>query len=401
MSDDADSAKEKTSPKKIFLPTLIFCMFSAGPLAVLIGLFLYPIAAEFKVEVGIMGQINTLSSVAAVVFALIMGFLSVRFKHKSLLIIGLLFFGISSVGCFLATGFSWMLLAYSISGVGVAMINPMTNALIGEHFPLEKRANAIAWTVGAGALSYVIAPIIFNLLADYGGWRLTLLWFIIPLSFLSLSLAFVGIPSASRSDGTAADKSNFLSSFKEVLSNRSALACLAGDVLRAASFGAILYYGAAFFMQRHGASEDLATIVVLGAALCYTVGSLVSGRLVNKIGRKPSTAITAFVAGMFTMSFVHAPNFWLSLALNLLAAWFFGMVTAAAISLTLEQVPKYRGTMMSVDSAFVNLGYALGAAVGGLALIRFDYEGLGTVLGALGVAAAIVFHVLARDPTRT
>jgi len=47
------------------------------------------------------------------------------------------------------------------------------------------------------------------------------------------------------------------------------------------------------------------------------------------------------------------------------------------------------------------LGYALGAAVGGLALIWFDYEGLGTVLGALGVAAAIVFHVLARDPTRT
>jgi len=121
---------------------------------------------------------------------------------------------------------------------------------------------------------------------------------------------------------------------------------------------------------------------------------------VDRVGRKPFTAMTALLAGSFTVSFVLVPNFWLSLLLNLTAALLFGMFTAAAISLTLEQVPAYRGTMMSVDSAFVNLGYALGAAVGGMALIWFGYEGLGAALGLFGVIAAAVFYLFARDPTR-
>ena len=120
----------------------------------------------------------------------------------------------------------------------------------------------------------------------------------------------------------------------------------------------------------------------------------------DRVGRKPFTAITALSAGTFTVSFVFMPNFWLSLLLNLCAAFVFGMFTASAISLTLEQVPAYRGTMMSVDSAFVNLGYALGAAAGGMALIGFGYEGLGTTLGLFGVIAAVVFYVFAEDPTR-
>lgn len=400
MTENIDSVEEKTS-KRAFLPTLVFCMFSAGPLAVLIGLFLYPMAAEFKVEVGIMGQINTFSSIVAVVFALIMGFLCARFRHKSLLIIGLLFFGISSVGCFLAPDFSWMLLAYSVSGLGVAMINPMTNALIGEYLPLEKRANAIAWTVGAGAVPYVISPIIFDLLAVYGGWRFSLLSFIVPISFLSLLLASVGIPSASRTQGPALDKSNYLASFKDILSNRSALACLVGDAFRAGSFVAILYYGAAFFMQQLGESQEVASIVLLGAALSYTVGSLVSSRLVNRIGRKPSTVLTILLAGIFTILLVYSHSLWISLTLNYTAAWFFGMAATAAIGLALEQVPKYRGTMMSLDSAFGNLGYALGAAFGGLMLIRLGYEGLGTALGLLGTIASLIFYTLARDPTKT
>jgi len=393
-------SKREDSSKRILLFTLVFCAFSIGPLAVLMGLFLYPIATEFGVEVGVMGQVNTFSSVAAVVFALIMGFLSVRFRHKSLLMIGLLLFAVSSVGCFFAVDFTWMLLAYSISGLGLAMINPMVNALVGEHFSLEERAKAIAWTVGAGALSYVVGPLVLNLLADFRGWRFSLLGFVIPLLFVSLLLAFFGIPSASHGHGMAIGRSSSLSGFKQVLSSRSALACLAGDTLRAASFAALLYYGAAFFMQRFKASTDVVTLVVLVAASCYTVGSLISGRLVDRIGRKPFTVMTALLAGTFTVSFVFVPNFWFSLLLSLTADLIFGMVTAVAISLTLEQVPAYRGTMMSVDSAFVNLGYALGAAVGGMALIWFGYEGLGATLGLFGVVAAVVFYIFARDPTR-
>ncbi len=189
-------------------------------------------------------------------------------------------------------------------------------------------------------------------------------------------------------------------SFKEVLANRSATSCLIGDVLRSASFIAILIYGASFFRQRFLVSTNFASIWILGAASCYTVGGLVSGPVVNRFGRKTSTVLNALLAGIFTISYACMVNLWFSLALSFISSWFFGVVASAANSLVLEQVPKFRSTMMSIDSAVMNLGSALGTAVGGLVLLSLDYEGLGIVLGAMGVISAFVFYFLTIDPTR-
>jgi len=68
--------------------------------------------------------------------------------------------------------------------------------------------------------------------------------------------------------------------------------------------------------------------------------------------------------------------------------------------LTLEQVPKLRGTMMSIDAAAINMGYAIGAAVGGKAHDLYNYEGAGSILGAMGIVATIVFYLLTIDPAR-
>jgi len=400
MSDDP-SLTEKHSSGRLFLPSLAFSYFATGPLGVLTGLLLIDIALTFECSVGVMGQINTLYYVAAVIFALFMGVLSVRFGHKSLLMIGLLFVNISALGCAVASNFNLMLMSYSLSGVGTAMVAPMAITLIGEHFPLEKRASAVGWIVAGGALSYVIGAPVIGFIAGLWDWRFVLFIFIIPISLASLLLAFIGLPSKSRSHQTTMSKESYLGSFKGVLSNRSATACLVGSILRSVSFMVVLLYGISFFRQRFLMSEGSASIVMLVAALCYTLGSLVTGRLVNRFGRKPLTVLTALLAGIFAISFAYLPNPWLSLALNFLGAWFFGMGASASSSLTLEQVPKFRGTMMSLNSAAQNLGSALGAALGGLALIFFDYELLGLTLGALGIVAAIVFHLLAIDPTRT
>jgi DHA1 family inner membrane transport protein len=397
--DDPGYAAEEGSPGTLFLPSLVASYFATGPLALSVSLFLIEMGNTFRVPVGIMGQINTPYSVVAFIFALFVGILSVRFKHKSLLLIGLLFISISALGCLLASDFNVMLASYSLSGLGWAMVSPMGITLIGEHFPLEKRASAIGWTVAGGALAYVIAPVI-ALIGGFAGWRFALLGFVIPVILASFLLALVGLPSAPRSQQPKVNGKVYMRSFGEVLANRSAMSCLLGDALRSASFVAILIYGASFFRQRFLVSTDSASIWILAAASFYTVGGLVSGPLVNRFGRKTTTVMNAFLAGIFTISYVCMVNLWFSLALSFISSWFFGFVTSAANSLVLEQVPKFRSTMMSMDAAVINLGSALGTAVGGLALLSLDYQGLGIVLGAIGVISAFVFYFLTIDPTR-
>jgi len=403
MSDDSPLS-EKRSPGRLFLPSLTFSYFATGPIGVLTGLLLIDIGVTFGCDVGVMGQINTGYYVAAVIFGLFMGVLSVRFRHKSLLMVGLLFIGISGLGCYLASNFNLMLILYSLSGVGMAMVSPMAISLIGEHLPLEKRGNAIGWIIAGGSLSYFIGAPITGFIASLWGWRIVLLGFVIPVSLASLLLTFVGLPSASGSLQLELSKGTYLGSFKEVLSNRSAVACLVGSILRSIAWMVILVYGISFFRQRllpPKGSEGSASVIILVAALLYTLGSLVCGRFLNRFGRKPLTVLTVLLSAIFTIVFTSVPNLWLSLALNFLGCWFGGMGASAVSSLTLEQVPKFRGTMMSINSAAMNLGSALGAALGGLTLVLFDYEVLGLALGAMGVVAAIVFQTLSVDPTRT
>jgi len=400
MADNLGHVEEKGSRGRLFLPSLAFSYFAAGPLGVLVSLLLIDIGETFGVSEGVMGQINTLYSIVAVVIALLMGILSLRFKHKSLLLMGLLFIGISALGCLVAPDFNWMLVSYSLSGLGWAMVSPMCVTMIGEHFPLEKRASAVGWIVAGGALPFVIGAPLIASIAGVGGWRLAIIGFVIPILLASLLLAFISLPSISHSHRPAVNGKTYLKSFKGVLSGRSPIACLIGDALRQASFIAILIYGASFFMRRFLVSIDFASIWILGAASCYTLGSLVSGLVVNRFGRKTSTVLTAFLAGIFTITYACVFNLWLSLTLSFIDSWFFGMVTSAANSLTLEQVPEFRGTMMSIDTAAINLGSAFGTALGGLALLSFGYEGLGIALGVMGVAAAVVFYLLTTDPTR-
>ena len=396
-----DVRSNEISRRKLFLTSLATANFASGPITVLAALLLIDIGKTFSIDVGMTGQINTTYSIAAFIFALSTGALSIRFKHKSLLLAGLVLMSVSAFACFLAPDFLTMLVSYSLSGAGYAMVNPMAFALVGAHVPLEKRASAIGWIVAGGALAYVIGAPVIALMSGFEGWRFPLLGFVIPTLLASLLLAFLGLPSASIERQVSADRETYLGSFKEILVNRSAVACLVGDILRSAAFVAIVLYATSFFRQRFSVPTDSASLILLGGALFYVLGSLASGLFVNRFGRKPGAVLTALLSGIFAIAYVFTPNLWFSIVLMLIASWFFGMVASAANSLTLEQIPRLRGTMMSIDTAVINIGSAIGTTVGGLALLYLNYEGLASVLGAIGIVAAMVLYLLAKDPTRS
>jgi len=382
----------------LFLPSVAFSYFATGPLGVLVSLLLVDIGLTFNADVSLMSQINTSYNIAAFVFALLMGVLSVRFGRKTLLIAGILLTCGSALGFYFAWDFVVVLVAYSLSGIGWAMISPTVFTLIGEHISLAKRANAIGLTVAAGALGYVIGPLLITWIANLGGWRLCLVGFVIPVLLVSLLMASIGVPSTSRNNKKSSNNRNYLKGFKDILSNRSAVACIVGDALRSAAFVATLIYMASFVRKHFQMSTDFASLVLLGGASCYAIGSVIAGPFVNRLGRKKLTVVNAILAGTFTMCYYLTPNLWLSMTLVMVASWFFGMLVSSANSLTLEQVPEARGTMMSLSTAALNLGSAFGTAIGGLALSSFGYEGLGSVLGVMGIAAAFVFLVFAREP---
>ena len=362
--------------------------------SLIISLLLVEIAFSFDIEVGVAGQLSTIASTVSALMALLMGILSVRYRHKSLLLAGVALLSITSLGCYLSPNFPLMLVVYAATGVSTAIVSPMSQALIGSLFSVQERPRIMGYLFAGMALSYVLGSPVINVLND---WRLAFVLFLFPLVLVSLALASIGIPAMTRHNPS---HEPFFQGFKQVFQNKSAVACVIANILTIIAMRVFGFYSIPYYRQQFHVDKVLMSFLVSGSASIYAASSVICGRFVHRVGRKKLTVMGAMLIGILVFAFINVPDFWLSLIMFFSTAFIGGMRNTAYSSLALEQVTAYRGTMMSLSQFSSNLAGALGTGIGGLLLVLFDYGHMG-YLGVLSIIAAVLFHVFTIDPTRT
>jgi predicted MFS family arabinose efflux permease len=394
-------ADEGQGVGRLVLPSLLVSRFAIGVPPLLVSLLLIEIGETFGQSVGAAGQISTASYVVAFVGALIMGFLSMKFNHKHLLLIGSAMLALAAIGCAFSPAFSLMVAFFAVIGLGSAIATPMIFSILGELYPVSKRASVTGIVMSGLSLAFIIGAPAITYIAGFGSWRTAFLTFVFPVVALSTVLSYLGLPSVHPGEKASAEGRGVGEGFKEILVNRSAVVCLLGTALNEACWQAVLLYTISFFRQRFLVSTGFASMIIIGGALIYTIGSVVSGRVIDRFGRKRTTVSMSVLAGAFTIIYLNVPDLWTTIVLTYVACLFTGFRSSANTSLTLEQVPAYRGTMMSANTASWYMGMALGAWLGGVMLLWYDYNMLGIALGGAGVAAALLFQFLSKDPTVT
>jgi predicted MFS family arabinose efflux permease len=224
---DKTSEPTKKMPWRILI-SIIFARLATRPHGILMSILLVDVANSFKVPVGIMSQIRTTASIISMIFALIMGILCIKFKPKQLLMVGVAVIIVASIGCSYSPTYNIMLLFYALTGIGVAMVTPTSQTLVGEHIDVDNRPKAISYMLMSFTLvSALVSSPVINQLAVWGGWQLPFLGYVLPGAVIGLLFAYLGIPE-SGTDTREIDKNkSYMSVFKEILSNRSALACIA------------------------------------------------------------------------------------------------------------------------------------------------------------------------------
>ncbi len=394
-----DTEKDSSSTKKrskLVLPSLVLSRFATITPTLIIGLLLVDIAATFECPVGVAGQLQTASSLAGLAGALILAAISVRYKSTSLILIGLTLLTASALGSYLTPNLPAMLLIFSLSGLGNAIITPMTATLVGERFPIESRSHAMGWLVAGMSLANVVGAPLIGAISSLYGWRTVFLIYALPLFVATLALSYKSFPEGDNYRAVASH--GYLDGFKGVFSSRSAIGCLLGFAFATAAYQSILLYSASFYRQRFLLSTGVVSIITLTGALFFTVGGLISGRLVNRYGRKNIAVVSALAASIPILAFTNLLDPWTSMGAMFLGRFFTGVLVTSVNLLTLEQIPKFRGSMMSISQAASMFGSTIGAVVGGWSLLVFGYELVGVTLGALMLSAAIVFQILSVDP---
>ena len=393
-----DKTNQSKSDSRLIIPSLVISQAITALPILVTGLLLIDIGNTFNTPVGISGQIRTASSALGIIFALSMGILSIRIKHKTLLTMGLIVYVISAVTCGFAPNFTIMLVVYALNGLGSAFVSPMVSTLVGELLPVEKRTNVLGYTVAGMSFFYLIGSLSISYIAQLAGWRWVFLGLVFPLSALGLILTLKVIPSRGLSS-TTRGSSDVKAGFKAILSNKSAIACVIGTTLGGAAWNFMLIYGASFWRQRYQVSIGFISIATIFTSFGYMLGSLLAGRFVIKISRKPVVVLTALLVGLATIVMTFAPTIWVSFVLGIIASFCAGMMITARSSLMLEQIPSFRGTMMSVRTAATGLGQLICASFGGFLLLQYGYNALGVGLGIAGILSAFTFYKFAIDPT--
>ena len=378
--------------------------FSTNMTDFLLSIFLVDIAIIFlgsasSPNVSSVSRLITISNIVSLVAGLLLGALSLRVKYKISLIIGLLCISVGAIGCSLAPNLLTLQIFYPLDGAGTVLIGAMAYTLAGEHLPITKRGKAVSYIMIGSPISGVIGSfVIWLFFGEPASWRSFMVLYVLPISIVSLILVYFYVPSMSHSM-KAISKETIKEKIDHVLASSHVIACLVGNLFR--YIGSVWsIFGIAFARTEFGLSTMAGATIVLIGNIGSVLGMILSGHLVNKVGRKKLVVASTFSLGFIPLAYISSGNVWLAVSIWMILGVVSGLSLSSNINFTLEQKPKSRGFLMSINGAFMYLGFALGGAIGGIVLANSNYRFVGFTFSLFIFAASAIFLTLCKEPCK-
>ena len=385
-------AAEEYGGRGPILPALIISISSIDPPSLIISISLIEVASAFGVSVGLAGQIRSAGSVLAIVAALAMGVLSVRYSYKSLLLGGLLVNLVSSICCALAPSFILLVACFSVMGLVTSLVTPMVFSYIGECYPSERRPQVVGTLTSLRTVSYLLMVQLIGLVIGLWGWRNAFLLLAAPMTFLGLALSLRVLPGIRGRKNPG--RVSLIEGYRGVLASRSAVACLIGNMLAGGAWaGGVIVYTVTYLREAFLLPRSEASNVFSGLVIGVIAGNYLGGPIIKRLGGKRVMVVSCLLTGILEACYMNSPRIQLTVAIVIVMSVLAGLVMTSTNTLLLDQVPLYRGTVTSVNSAVSQLGVALGAALGGLVLQLQGWGTVGVVFGAMHFVASIVYYV--------
>nr|BFD41214.1 MFS transporter [Pseudomonas sp. FFPRI_1] len=121
--------------------------------------------------------------------------------RRRLLLAGIAWFSVASLGCGLAPSLGWLLAARALQGVGAALMLALSIALVADSVPKARTGSAMGLLGTLSALGTSFGPSLGGWLISSLGWR-SIFLVNLPLGLLALVLAWRSLPADARRVGS-------------------------------------------------------------------------------------------------------------------------------------------------------------------------------------------------------
>jgi MFS family permease len=331
-------------------------------------------------------EMVTLSiSMAMVPFALFQffsGALADKWGPRRAMLAGLASYGMGAVVCAIAPGILTFMAGRAVQGVGLAFVNPVALAMVGEMVPNERRGYVMGWMGTINTAGIAAGPLAGGLAADVN-WRLAY-YLIIAMTAVSVLLFAVMFPAIRAASG---GRGSVLGRLGEVASVRPLqLVCLGGFAAFFAYGATLTFTGEALERAPFSLTEGAIGLTIALGGLAGILVSPGAGLVADRFGRGKVSALGFSLALASYVGLAFAPSHIAVLGLVFLMGAAMSFTWAGLMTLSVELVPGARNTSSTLFNATRFSGYALSPF---LLVFVYTSSGFASVMFISAAVAAI------------
>ncbi|MGR6541686.1 MFS transporter [Paenibacillus tundrae] len=376
---------------------LALAVFLIGTIEYIITGVIEMIAADLGVPTSEAGLLVTVFALAAAIVAPIMITLTINVDRKKLLMTTLGVFIASNGLMFIDLTYEAVLWIRIVQGASGGMATVVAMAVATRLVEQERRGNAIGVILMGLSSSLVLGVPIGTFFSEMFGWRVLFI-LIGVLSIIPLLIIYKKVPSIKEEEKAS------LSMQLSIMKNPTILTALLITLLYVGGYATLFTYITPFLQATSSLSMTEISGVLFLAGSCSFVGSKIGGQLADARGVKFTVFLGLILQGvtllLFALAGVNLLVLILVLMIFMLATW--GISPAQQLYLV-KLAPRNPDIALSVNTSFIQFGFALGSGLGGLVISRTSVLYLNwlgfTAVGIALLLAIVLFKKRSRAET--
>lgn len=317
-----------------------------------------------------------------------------RFERKRLLLVVFALFGLATLACGLAPGYSTLLVARGLAGAFGGVMGALVQTIVGDAIPFARRAKASGIIATAFSVSTVAGVPLSLWLASHFQWRAPFI-FIALLSLVFIVVGFLILPEL-KHHLSKEKRAHPFSAMFEVLRDTNHLKALVYSSLIIFSGFTVIPFITVYAVGTVGiAPQDIPMIYLFGgAATLFTARRI--GHWADRRGKVEVYRMIALAALLPLLVVTHIGTVPLWAWIICTTAFFVlvsGRMIPAMAIITSAAQPGLRGTFMSINGTVQSLTMGLATTLAGFIITQ---NAAGQIVGYRGVGyVAVTANILA------
>jgi predicted MFS family arabinose efflux permease len=351
----------------------------------------------FSISDAQFGLLVSAYTFAAGASGLLAAFYVDRFGRKKLMLSLYMLFALATLACGLATSYENLLLARVAAGVFGGVLSALSQTIVADVIPFERRGRAMSIVMSSFSFSTVAGVPLGLFLATRFDWHVP--FFVIAALSALLALAALQTMPSLRGHLNASRSVSPLSNIINVLQNRDHQKALLFTFLMMFVGFVVIPYITIYNTSNGGLTVQQIPYIYL----CGGVATLLSARWVGratdargKVTMFRALALLTIIPVVLITVSAPLGLYGIIATCTLLFVFMSGRMIPGMAIITSACNPPQRGTYMALNSAAQSLGMSVAAFVGGLIISR---DAQGQVLhywgnALVGVAASMATYWL-------